>query len=252
MPKQHPNSPNTVLGKTRLLLDQFTVEQPRLTLTEVVNGSGMPKPTVYRLLQELTELGLISHRDKLYQLGLVAFRLGMIAQNQLQVDDVFNDLLQPLAKVTGETVITAALESDQIIYLHVIESQWALRFVAGAGARRSLPFGATGMALLSQLPEAEQRALLDKPFKRFTTKTITELPPYLERLKQAHAVGHVIEVGEYYDNIMAVAVPVPSIKPLTFTLVGPEDRIRPNQATIIEQLKFASAEFTKLGIELPL
>ena len=212
----------------------------------------MPKPTVYRLLQELTELGLISQRDKLYQLGLVAFRLGIIAQNQLQAHNIFNDLLKPLAKATGETIITAALESDQIIYLHVIESQQALRFVAGAGARRSLPFGATGMALLSQLPEIEQQTLLNKPFKRFTGKTITELIPYLERLAQAQADGYVIEIGEYYDNIMAIAVPVPSTKPLTFTLVGPVDRIRPNQATIIDHLQRASAEFAKLGIELPL
>ena len=252
MPKQHPDSPKSVLGKARLVLDQFTVEQPRLTLTEIVTSSGLPKPTVYRLLQELTELGFVNHQGKLYQLGMVTFRLGMIAKAQLQLDDVLNDLLMPLAHETGETIITATLDRDQVLYLHVIQSPRPLRFVAGVGARRELPFGATGMALLSQLAVDEQRRLLSKPFKRFTARTITELDPYLARLQQTAADRMVIEVGEYYDRIMAIAVPVSNERPLTFTLVGPEERIRPNQALIINKLNAASAEFSRIGIEIPI
>ena len=80
MPKQNPASPKTVLGKVRVVLDQFTVERPSLTLTEIMTGSGLPKPTVFRLLQELTELGFVTQQGKAYQLGMVAFRLGMIAK----------------------------------------------------------------------------------------------------------------------------------------------------------------------------
>ncbi|MGB1252038.1 MAG: IclR family transcriptional regulator [Candidatus Promineifilaceae bacterium] len=251
MPKQHPNSPHTVLGKARLILDQFTVERPRMTMMAIVNGSGLPKPTVYRMLQEMTDLGLTSHQGKHYQLGMMALRLGMIAKQTLRLDEIFGDLLTPLAALTGETVITAALDRDETVYLHVIESKQALRFVAGAGARRPLPFGATGMALLSQLSEDKQRLLLHEPFEPFTARTVTDLDAYLARLKQAQADQLVIEVGEYYDNIMAIAVPVPNGTPLTFTLVGPEDRIRPNQSLIIDKLQRASAEFAHIGVELP-
>lgn len=250
MPKQNPQSPKTVLGKVKAVLDTFSVERPRQTLTEIMHGCGLPKPTVFRLLQELTELGFISQDGKQYQLGMVAYRMGMIAKQQLDLDVVFDDLLTPVAEATGETVITAILDNKQILYLHAIESQYPLRFVAGAGTRRSIPFGATGMCLLSQLSPDMRKEVLDPPFRIFTKKTITTLKEYLARLEQAAADQLVIETGEYYDGIMAIAIPVHAQKPLTFTVVGPEERVRPNQELIISHLKQAAAEFSELEIEL--
>ena len=232
------------------MLDTFSVEHSTQSLTDIVQRSGLPKPTVFRLLQELTELRFLSHDGKFYQLGIVAYRLGMVAREQLDLEVIFDDLLNPLAEATGETVITAMIDRAQILYLHVIESQSPLRFVAGAGARRDIPFGATGMCLLSQLPVVEQKRLLTPPFKPFTSKTITTEAAYLERLERAAADQLVVETGEYYDGIMAIAIPVPSQTPLTFTVVGPEERVRPNKALIITQLKEAAAAFVTLGIRL--
>lgn len=251
MPKQNPTSPPSVFGKISSVLDQFTVEQPTLTLAEITAGTNISKTTVFRLLQELAELDYISHHDKGYRLGLAAFRLGMVAKEQMQLDEVFDELLQPLGQATGETIITATLERNQILYLHVIESLNSLRFVAGAGARRVLPFGATGMALLSQLDVETQRSLLDPPFHQFTAKTIIDLGSYLERLRQVSQRNLAIECGEYYDGIMACAIPIPGKPHLTFTVVGPEERVRPIQPLIIEQLQLAAEKFCQMGIEIP-
>ena len=249
MPKQNPHSPKTVLGKVKAVLDTFSVERPKLTLTEIISRCGLPKPTVFRLLQELVELGFVSQDGKQYQLGMMAYRMGMIARHQLRLDDVLNDLLTPLAKATGETIITAKLDQGEVLYLHVIESQSPLRFVAGAGARRELPFGATGMALLCQLDPADVQTILQEPFKRFTEKTITTLASYLKRLEQCAADQLVIECGEYYDGIMAIAVPITLQEPLTITVVGPEERVRPNQTQIIDGLKQAAAELITLNLD---
>ena len=252
MPKQNPTSPKTVLGKVKAVLDTFALEQPKLTLTEIVNKSGLSKPTVFRLLQELTEMGFVTQNGKFYQPGVAFFRLGMIAKQQLNLDAVLNGLLMPIADATGETVITAILDKGQIFYIHTIESRSPLRFVAGEGTRRDVPFGATGMALLSQLTLDEQKAILTPPFKAFTSKTLTTTEAYLKRLEETKTNQMVIEVGEYYEGIMAIAVPVIAQKPLTFTVVGPEERVRPNQRLIIRNLQHAAAEFNKLDIEIPL
>ena len=136
--------------------------------------------------------------------------------------------------------------------MHVIESAQQLRFVAGAGTRRELPFGATGMALLSLLEPEEQRTLLQEPFRSYTDKTITSLDTYMTRLEQTAADQVVIEYGEYYDGIMAIAVPIKGETPLTFTVVGPEERVRPNESLIIEELKRAAADFGRIGFDIPI
>ncbi|MEM7797962.1 MAG: IclR family transcriptional regulator [Chloroflexota bacterium] len=245
MPKQNPGSPQSVFGKISAIFDQFTLEKPVLTLAEITNGTNISKPTVFRLLQELTELGYVSQEGKTYRLGLASFRLGMIAKNQMRLSDFLDDLLGPVAQATAETVITATLDRDEIFYLHVIESLNPLRFVAGAGTKRPIPFGATGMALLSLLERETQQAILRPPFTPFTDKTIVELDHYLARLEQVRSEAVVIESGEYYEGIMAVAVPVsvPDAAPLTFTVVGPEDRVLPISDLIVDQLQKAAAAF---------
>ncbi|MFK7802487.1 MAG: IclR family transcriptional regulator [Anaerolineae bacterium] len=252
MPKQNPSSPQSVFGKISAILDTFTVEQPTLSLAEITAATAISKTTVFRLLQELADLGYVKQAGKSYRLGLSAFRLGMVAKEQMGLNDLLDDLLRPLAEKTQETVITATLDRDQILYLHVIESLNPLRFVAGAGARRALPFGATGMALLSQLDLEKQKALLAAPFQTFTAKTITDLAGYLARLDKIEQSQLVIERGEYYDGIMAFAVPVQGKRPLTFTVVGPEERILPTQDLIIEELQHAAENFKKLQFEWPI
>ena len=247
MPKQNPSSPQSVFGKISSILDQFTVERPSLTLAEITAGTSISKTTVFRLLQEMTDLGYVNQDGKSYRLGLSTFRLGMVAKEQLGLEEILDNLLQPLSQKTQETIITATLDGIQILYLHVIESLNPLRFVAGAGARREIPFGATGMALLSQLDVDKQKELLTPPFKRFTSKTLTESESYLARLKQVRLNKLVVERGEYYDGIMAVAVPIPAKKPLTFTVVGPEERVLPNQELIVEELRLAADKFSKIN-----
>lgn len=251
MPKQNPDAPQSVFGKVAAILDQFTIEQPKLTLTEITEGTGISKTTVFRLLSELVDLGYVNQTDKTYRLGMSLFRLGLVAREQMGLDYILNGLLQPLAETTQETVITATISGNQILYVHVIESVNQLRFVVGAGARRDIPFGATGMALLSQLDTVKQRELLSPPFKRFTEKTITDLPTYLNRLEQVKANNLVVERGEYYDGIMALAIPIPGRTPLTITVVGPEERMLPIQDLVIDELIKASTELKLLRYDLP-
>ncbi|MEM7331787.1 MAG: IclR family transcriptional regulator [Chloroflexota bacterium] len=250
MPRQNPESPKTVLGKVRVVLDQFSVERPFLTLTEIIDGCGLPKPTVFRLLQELTELGFVAQKGKSYRLGLVSYRLGMVAKQQFHLEEFLDDLLAPLAQKIGETIITATLENNQIMYLHVVESKRPLRYVVGAGARRDIPFGATSMALLCQLSDEDQRAILHPPFQLFTEKTITSLEEYLTRLKLARDKQIVMECGEYYDGIMAIAVPIFTRQPLSITVVGPEERVRPNENLIVALLRETAVEFGKIELYL--
>jgi DNA-binding IclR family transcriptional regulator len=50
---------NSVLGKARLILESFELDDDSLTLTEIVLRTGISKASVHRLNQELLEWGML-------------------------------------------------------------------------------------------------------------------------------------------------------------------------------------------------
>ena len=53
------NAPNSVLGKVALILQAFSTDDDELTLSHLSRRSGVSKASVYRLAQELLELGFL-------------------------------------------------------------------------------------------------------------------------------------------------------------------------------------------------
>jgi hypothetical protein len=66
---------NSVLGKARVILESFELDDDSLTLTEIAVRTGISKATVHRLNQELLEWGMLERIGLEYRLGMRAFEL---------------------------------------------------------------------------------------------------------------------------------------------------------------------------------
>jgi len=104
--------------------------------------------------------------------------------------------------------LAATVEGKQLLYLAVAEPKRALRVVARAGFRRELLFGATGLTLLANLPIESWSSYLPKKLPKYTRYTIVDRAKFLRRLHQVRQAGHMIEQGEYTEELVGMAVPV--------------------------------------------
>src|SRR5699024_4626069 len=144
--------------------------------------SGLPMPTIHRLIRTLVELGYVrQNSDRRYALGARLIRLGDNAS--LQFGTWARPLLAELVEEVGETANLAVLERDEVVYVAQVPSQHAMRMFTEVG-RRLLPHGTgVGKAILAHLPVEEARALLQRTgMPAYTEHTHTDIDNFLEHL----------------------------------------------------------------------
>jgi DNA-binding IclR family transcriptional regulator len=252
MPKKRESEAIGTLKKLSRILDQFDLEHPVRSLAELTRLSGVPKTSVFRVVKIGVECDLLSAGSDGYRPSLRLFELGMIAREGFSFGDHLNRSVESLAEQLGETVLAATVEGKELLYLAVAEPKRALRVAARAGFRRELLFGATGLTLLANLPVESWLGHLPKKLPKYTRRTIVDRTKFLRRLHQVRQTGHMIEHGEYTEELVGMAVPV-SWKdslhqrvPLVLVAVAPETRVdRKKALRIVSTLKQAGERLVR-------
>jgi DNA-binding IclR family transcriptional regulator len=249
MPKKRESDATGTLKKLSRILEQFDLEHPVRSLAELTRLSGLPKTSVFRVAKLGVECDLLSVASDGYRPSLRLFELGMIARQGLSFGDRLTQSVSSLAEQLGETVLAATVEGKELLYLAVAEPKRALRVAARAGFRRELLFGATGLTLLANLPVDSWPNYLPRKLPKYTRRTIVDRAKFLRRLHQVRQAGHMIEHGEYTEELVGMAVPVTwkdtlhRRVPLVLVAVAPETRVDRNRALmIVATLKKASEE----------
>ena len=87
------------------ILQTFRPDQLSLSLTDIAKMTGFNKSTILRLNQSLERFEyLVRGADRRYRIGPSAWRLGILFQRELRLEDRVLPLLQELAVQTSETV----------------------------------------------------------------------------------------------------------------------------------------------------
>ena len=149
---------------------QHWTTQAPASLADVVEAFGWPRSSTFNLLSTLVARGFLYEpeaRGRFYPTPRWLTLAQEIAAAEPLPEALLN-LLKDLAKRTGETVWIAAPSGQHAIFLEVIESKASVRYTASVGTRVPLHGTATGQAIISQLPPAQQATLLRKAvFKRY-------------------------------------------------------------------------------------
>lgn len=93
------------VDRALLILQAFRDGDVSLSLTEIANRTGYYKSTILRLLRSLENFSYIfKGSDGRYRIGPAAWRLGVLFQRELRIEDRVLPILQELATQTSETV----------------------------------------------------------------------------------------------------------------------------------------------------
>ncbi|GGW83341.1 transcriptional regulator [Advenella faeciporci] len=131
-------------------------------MTDIVEYSGLSKPTVYRLIKELMACGMVMQAaNRRYHLGHFAYELGLVAASNFNLRDICEPSLNRLAEITGDTVFLTVRSGDDSFCLDRKTGHFPVKvFSLEIGHRQPLGVGAAGLALLSQIPENEMKIII--------------------------------------------------------------------------------------------
>ena len=191
------------------LLELIATKDEFVSLQGLVEETGMPKPTLHRMLQQMESAGLLFRQGGGRYYG-VGTRLRRLAENLLlnsTQHGARHSVLRGLVDEVGESCNITALSGDEVVYLDRVETPEPLRFYLRPGSRVPVHCSASGKIILSQLSPSQRRKLLaHAPLKEYTNKTITDLGVLEGEVKRARRDGFAMDDEEYLPGLICVAV----------------------------------------------
>lgn len=204
----HHESANSVLGKARLILECFQLDDVDLSLTEISRRTGIAKASVHRLNQELLEWGMLERSGQEYRLGLRAFELGSRAPRIRVLRDGIRPLMEGLFYTHGETVHLGVLDGLEVVYIEKVSSGPHATRPSQIAGRMPLHCTATGKVLLAHGPRSLLAGIVELGLERRTPSTVVQAGLLSEQLAKVRERGYATEHEETAVGYCSVAVPI--------------------------------------------
>ncbi len=146
------------------VLQCFSEEHIELSVREIADQVDAPLASTYRIVRELTALGVLEPVDGgRFRLGLALARLGNLSLRGRELRSVALPVMQELAETVGETVLLLIRVGALAVCIEHIEGTYPIRPRSfGVGEQVDLWAGASALALFAFLPEEDRRNILDQ------------------------------------------------------------------------------------------
>ncbi|MFE0266836.1 IclR family transcriptional regulator [Nocardiopsis alba] len=152
-----------VPAATRALrLLRFLAARPGpMSASAIASGMGLPRSSVYQLLEAMAEEGFVTHlpEERRWGLGVAAFEIGSAYLRHDGIERLARPLLHQLTETTGATAHLGVLHGSDTLYLLKEQPPHAPTLITGVGVRLPAHLTASGRAMLARLPRAQVRAL---------------------------------------------------------------------------------------------
>jgi IclR family transcriptional regulator, pca regulon regulatory protein len=204
--------PTDVLGsfaKGLSVIETFSAERPKQSISEVSAITGLDRATARRCLLTLHELGYADYDGKNFSLTPRILRLGTSCLATMPLPRIVQPLLDKLSNEIGQSTSVSILDGGEIVYVARAAQQRLMSINLMAGSRLPASCSSMGRVMLANLPDAEVRKILKAypPSKR-TPKSVTNLKTLLDLVQQARRDGFAIVDQELEIGLRSIAVPL--------------------------------------------
>ena len=182
-----------------------------VTLTELMQATGLPKPSLHRTLALFEDAGYVQREPagRAYAVGPRLASMGLAVLTNDSAAAQRRAILRELVHDVGETCNLAMLRRGEVVYLDRIEAEWPLRLHLAVGSTVPPHCSASGKLMLAFLPPEEREALLEVlPLPRYTEHTITDRTLLAREIDRIVAAGYSVDDEEYVLGVACVAAPV--------------------------------------------
>ena len=198
-------------AKAFTVLEAFDTPVQFLGLTEISEITGLDKSTVQRVVHTLHQLGYLE-RDpdsRRYCLGKALLGLTFSYLRSNPIVARATPTLIDLRRTVQERVGLSLWNHLELIYAVRLQSKRETFFSTLIGRRMPMYCTSGGRAVLSQLPEAEARALLeDCDRTKQTAHTLTDVDDIMRKVGEAARQGYSMNVEEALAGEITISAAV--------------------------------------------
>lgn len=202
-------SKNKTVVRSMDILNLFLAHS-KLSFNEIVQFSGIPKTSVYRMVMSLEEMGLLDKdEDGKYSLGLLFLQFGHLVAERLDIRQVALPIMQKLHDEVGEAVNLIVQDGKEAIYIEKLDTKQPVRLYTAIGRRTPLYAGACSRVILAFMPHDEREKYLDETeLKPIASGTITDKEKLRLLLKESQETGYTVSCSELENYTSAIAAPI--------------------------------------------
>jgi DNA-binding IclR family transcriptional regulator len=212
----------------------------------VAKAVGAPMSTIYTLIEDLLEKGLLSRAsDKTVWLGPRLHYYGLAYARQIDFYAAANRQMHELSRALNETVQLCGREGDHMVVLAAAEGPGYFRITSQVGTRVPLNWTASGRLLVGHLPLKERIALFERCARASPTGTApTDARSLAAESAQALSDRLSIQVGQSDFSVACIASPICDASGnclATISIVLPEQKLSEARHHYVDAVRNAAA-----------
>lgn len=197
------------LAKGLRVIEAFTAETPRLSITEAASIAGLDRATARRCLLTLAELGYCAYDGKFFTVTPRVLRLGTGCLASMPLPRIVQPWLDQLSEQIGQSTSVAILDEGEIVYVARAAQRKVMSITLMPGSRLPAYCTSMGRVLLAALPEDRARAILHSaPLIARTPNTLTDIEAIVTELKNVRRQGFAAVDQEVEIGLRSIAVPL--------------------------------------------
>jgi IclR family pca regulon transcriptional regulator len=191
------------------VLQVFSKDHARLTLSDVARMAGITRATARRILLTLEHLGYVRADGRLFSLTPRVLSLGFGYLSSLNLWEIAQPFMEELVEQTHESCSAATLDLPDIVYVARVPTRRIMTIALGIGSR--LPAHATSMGrvLLADLPDEElEQFLATGPLQPSTERTTIDVDEFRVSLRRVREQGWSMVDQELEMGLRSIAAPI--------------------------------------------
>lgn len=197
------------LAKGLSIIEAFSAERPRLSISEAADIAELDRATARRCLLTLAELGYAAYDGKFFTVTPKVLRLGTACLATMPLPRIVQPFLDQMSEDIGQSTSVSILDDTEIVYVARAAQRRVMSIALMPGSRLPAYCTSMGRVLLSSLTVEDRRVLLERSaITARTPMTLTDSDALLAEIDETAARGHAMIDQEVEVGLRSLAVPL--------------------------------------------
>lgn len=242
------------LAKGLRVIEAFTAQAPRLSITQAAQRIGLDRATTRRCLLTLADLGYCAYDGKFFTITPRVLRLGTGCLASMPLHKIIQPLLDDLSEQIKQSTSVSILDHTDIVYIARAAQSRVMSIALMPGSRLPAYCTSMGRVLLAALPEAEARQILEASTREERTAfTKTNVEALMEEVSRVRELGFAVIDQEVEIGLRSIAVPLKNTRGKTVAALNiglPASAFSMDEAVYqyLGALLKVQSEFTNLSL----